>query len=137
MVIMSACLCGVNCKYSGGNNLNQKCVELFQEGKAILVCPEQLGGLKTPRGPAEIVGDNVVTKKGIDVTKEFLMGANEVLKIAKLANSKKAILKEGSPSCGCNFIYDGSFLGRKVAGEGLTTHLLRQNGIKVISEQEL
>lgn len=143
MYLISSCLCGVNCKYSGGNNLNEKCLDLLKEGKAILVCPEQLGGLPTPRLPAEIIGkaenilrgmDKVITKNNIDVTNEFLNGAKETLKIAKLYKISKAILKEGSPSCGVNYVYDGSFTGEKIKGNGLTTEILIKNGIKVISD---
>jgi uncharacterized protein YbbK (DUF523 family) len=139
-------LCGVNCKYSGGNNLNEKCLKLFKEGKAILVCPEQLGGLSTPRIPAEIKGtpegviskkDKVVTKYNVDVTEEFLKGAYETLYIAKLSNVEKAILKEGSPSCGVNYIYDGSFTGKKIDGKGITATILKENGIEIISELDL
>ena len=136
MIIMSACLCGVNCKYSGGNNLNEKCLELFKKGEAILVCPEQLGGLMTPRIPAEIREDKVITKEGEDVTAQFLKGAEETLRIAKMVNAKKAILKEGSPSCGCNYIYDGNFNRTKIKGKGITASLLEKNGIKVISDCE-
>ena len=97
MYLISSCLCGVNCKYSGGNNLNEKCLDLFKEGKAILACPEQLGGLSTPRTPAEIKGtargvinreDKVFTKESIDVTEAFLKGAYETLNIAKLGKVK-------------------------------------------------
>ena len=126
MYLISACLCGVNCKYNGLNNLNDKCLELLRKGEALLVCPEQLGGLNTPRIPSEILGNakdiielnkgKVINKEGKDVTKEFLKGAKETLKIAKEANIKKAILKESSPSCGRNFVYDGSFTGNVLAG---------------------
>ena len=93
MYLISACLCGVNCKYSGKNNLNDRCLELLRDGKAILVCPEQLGGLSTPREPAEIIGSpkevlegadgKIISISGKDVTEEFLKGAKETLKIAK------------------------------------------------------
>lgn len=144
--IISACLCGVNCKYSGNNNLNEKCMKLFQEGKALLVCPEQLGGLCTPRNPAEldssvkevVEGDGkVIDNEGNDVTKQFLDGAYETLRIAKTAGIKKAILKEGSPSCGCNFVYDGAFSGNKIEGKGITAYVLEQEGIAVISDEDL
>ena len=144
--IISACLCGVNCKYSGNNNLNEKCMKLFQDGKALLVCPEQLGGLCTPRNPAEldssaknvIEGDGkVIDNAGNDVTKQFLDGAYETLRIAKTAGIKKAILKEGSPSCGCNFVYDGAFSGNKIGGKGITAYVLEQEGIAVISDEDL
>ena len=131
--LVSACLCGVNCKYNGKNNLNGKCLELFKEGRAILVCPEQLGGLKTPRDPSEIKGNKVISIENQDVTIQFQRGAEETLKIAKMADIKKAILKEGSPSCGPHFIYDGSFKGIKIEGEGLVASLLRKNNIEVIS----
>ena len=143
MYLISSCLCGVNCKYSGGNNLNEKCLDLLKEGKGILICPEQLGGLPTPRLPAEIMGkaeniltgmDKIITKNNIDVTNEFLKGAKETLRIAKLYKITKAILKEGSPSCGVNYVYDGSFTGKKIKGNGLTTEILIKNGIEVISD---
>ena len=146
MYLISSCLCGVNCKYNGSNNLNSKCLDLFKEGKAILICPEQLGGLPTPRTPAEIQGDSegvlngnnkIITKKGLDVTKEFLKGAYETLHIAKLSKINKAILKEGSPSCGVNYIYDGNFNGTKIKGKGLTATILEKNGIDIISEIDL
>lgn len=143
MYLISSCLCGVNCKYSGGNNLNEKCLNLFNEGKAILACPEKLGGLSTPRTPAEIKGtargvinkvDIVVTKDNIDVTEAFLKGAYETLHIAKLSKIKKAILKDGSPSCGVNYVYDGSFEGIRINGKGITAIILEENGIEVLSE---
>lgn len=143
MYLVSACLCGVNCKYNGKNNTSEKVLELLQKGEAILVCPEQLGGLETPRPPAEISGDvekvlsgtdKILTIDGLDVTDKFLKGALEVLNIAKETGIKQAILKDGSPSCGSVFIYDGSFSGRKIEGEGLTTYLLRKNGIEVFTE---
>lgn len=137
MILISACLCGCDCKYNGGNNADERCIEMLKSGNAIPVCPEQLGGLNTPRIPAEIVGDKVISKSGADVTKEFLKGANETLKLAKLLNIKKAILKEKSPSCGSRYIYDGSFKGKKIKGEGLTTKILRENGIEVISENDI
>ena len=147
MYLISACLCGVNCKYNGLNNLNDKCLELLRKGEALLVCPEQLGGLNTPRIPSEILGNakdiielnkgKVINKEGKDVTKEFLKGAKETLKIAKEANIKKAILKESSPSCGRNFVYDGSFTGNKIKGKGITTYLLEKEGIEIISEKDL
>ncbi|MBE6049877.1 MAG: DUF523 domain-containing protein [Clostridium sp.] len=140
MYIVSACLCGVNCKYSGKNNLNEDCMRLLKCNKALLVCPEQLGGLTTPRKPSEIVKDGdtikVVNTDNEDVTNEFIKGAKEVLNIARVSNIKKAILKEGSPSCGCNFIYDGTFTGKKIKGEGLTCKILRESGIEVISDEE-
>jgi len=146
MYIISACLCGVNCKYNGKNNLNDRCLKLFREGKAVLVCPEQLGGLQTPRNPVEL--NNMVSEvlenngkalsnKGKDVTKQFLNGAYETLKIAKELGATKAILKEGSPSCGSNLVYDGTFTGDKIKGKGITAYLLEKEGITVFSDEDL
>ena len=146
MYLISACLCGVNCKYNGLNNYNEKCDELFKKGKAILICPEQLGGLTTPRVPSELQGTSmevlqgnkkILTKDGKDVTKEFVKGAREVVKIAEKLPISKAILKEGSPSCGVNFVYDGTFTGKKVKGNGITAQLLKELGIDVLSEKEI
>ena len=146
MYIISGCLCGVNCKYNGDNNLDNKCLELLKTGQAILVCPEQMGGLSTPRVPAEITSlnkenihseeFNIKTKNGDDVTEQFKKGAYETLKIAKEVGATKAILKEGSPSCGCNYIYDGTFTGTKIKGMGMTARLLKENGIDVISDKD-
>lgn len=147
MILVSACLLGINCKYNGDNNKNIKVIDYLKDKDFILVCPEQLGGLSTPRYPSEITnidgysvlkGESfVLNNKNKDVTDYFLKGAHETLKIAKIYNSKEAILKEGSPSCGCNFIYDGTFTGTKRFGNGVTAALLKSNGIKVISEKEL
>lgn len=134
--LVSACLCGVNCKYNGKNNLNKECLKLVKEGKAILVCPEQLGGLTTPRNPSEINENCVITIEGKDVTLNFKKGAEEALNIAKIYNIKKAILKEGSPSCGVKKIYDGTFTGNKISGMGIFARLLINNNIKVISSEE-
>ena len=146
MYLVSACLCGVNCKYSGKNNFKEECFKLLQNGEAILVCPEQLGGLTTPRRPSEIQGSTseiiennigkVVDNLENDVTNQFIRGAEETLNIAKQTGIKLAILKDGSPSCGSKYIYDGSFSGKKIKGEGITTIMLRNNGIKVISDED-
>ena len=137
MILVSACLLGINCKYNGDNNDNDR-VKKYLEGKVFIpVCPEQLGGLSTPRPPAEINGDKVITKDNKDVTTNFIKGAEETLKTAKLQGCKKSILKEGSPSCGSNFIYDGTFSGTKVEKMGVTASLLKSNQIEVVSEKEL
>lgn len=141
MYIISACLAGVNCRYDGGNNLKPEIVKLLKEKKAILVCPEQLGSLTTPRLPCEIVCDKngnkkVVNIEGKDLTKEFLKGAEETLKIAKLVGAKGAILKARSPSCGKGQVYDGTFKKKLVEGNGITTDLLIKNGIKVYTEED-
>ncbi|MFH1364828.1 MAG: DUF523 domain-containing protein, partial [Candidatus Aenigmatarchaeota archaeon] len=111
MKLVSACLAGINCKYNGSSKPKEKIIEMVKNGEAIPVCPEQLGGLTTPRETAEQKNERVFTKDGKDVTTEFVKGANEGLKIAILAGCKEAILKARSPSCGSGKVYDGSFSG--------------------------
>ena len=135
-ILISACLIGLNCKYNGGNNENSKLVELMKEKDLVPICPEQLGGLKTPRVSAERKQEKVITKEGVDVTKEYQKGAEEVLKLAKKLNIKKAILKSRSPSCGIDEIYDGTFSHNLVKGDGVTAELLKKNGIEVISSDK-
>lgn len=137
MDIVSACLCGINCKYNGGNNFNPRVYRLLIEGKAIPVCPEVFGGLPTPRTPSEIRGDRVFMKSGEDVTEHFLEGAMKTLKVAQAVGAKRAILKQRSPSCGCGKIYDGSFEGKLIAGDGITTRLLKEYGIEVVTEEDI
>ncbi|MGQ4914274.1 MAG: DUF523 domain-containing protein [Candidatus Asgardarchaeia archaeon] len=146
-ILVSACLLGVNCKYNGGNNKNENVLNLIEKYVLIPVCPEQLGGLSTPREPAEIVGGNgsdvlskeakVVTNSGKDITQMFVKGAEETLKIAKLFKAKIAILKDGSPSCGVKHIYDGTFTHRIKSGSGVTASILKKSGMIVISEVEI
>jgi uncharacterized protein YbbK (DUF523 family) len=135
--ICSACLLGIKCRYDGKEKRDKKLINLSCKEMLIPVCPEQLGGLSTPREPAEQKGKKVFTKSGKDVSKNFEKGAREVLKIAKLYRVKEAILKQGSPSCGCGQIYDGTFSGRIIKGDGVTASLLKKNGIKVITEEDL
>lgn len=141
MILVSACLLGINCKYNGGNNFNQKIFDLVNEGKAIPVCPEQLGGLKTPRIPSEIkIVDGkryVINSEGEDVTENFEKGAVEVLELAKKLGIKKAILKSKSPSCGLNKIYSGNFDKQLIDGNGITADLLVKNGIEVLTSDEI
>lgn len=146
-MIVSACLVGVNCKYNGENNDNDKVKEFLKDKQYILICPEQLGGLATPRKPSEInkIGgkevlngsSQVINCEDEDVTENFIKGAKESLKIAKMFNCKQALLKEGSPSCGCNLIYDGTFKGKKISGMGVTAALFNKNNIEIFSEKEL
>jgi len=136
-ILVSACLAGINCKYNGKNNENEKIIELIKEKDVILICPEQLGGLKTPRTPAEIKNNKVINKEGIDVTEEYQTGAQEVLKIAQKFNIKTAILKSKSPSCGKGKIYDGTFSNKLIEGNGITAELLKKHGIKVISSDDI
>jgi len=137
MKIVSACLAGIKCKWDGKSKSCQKVIELVRQGKAIPVCPEQLGGLTTPRAPAEQTGNKVFTKDGEDVTVQFEKGAKEALKIAKLANCNEVILKSKSPSCGSGKIYDGTFSGKLIDGDGVFVKILKKNNIKVLTEDEI
>jgi uncharacterized protein YbbK (DUF523 family) len=146
MIVVSACLAGLEVRYDGGHNLYEKIQKLVEENKAVTVCPEVLGGLPTPRIPAEIIGGNgedvisgkakVVDRTGKDVTAQFIKGAEETLKHAQKVGANMVVLKESSPSCGSNLIYNGEFSGKKIAGMGVTAALLRRHRIKVISETE-
>lgn len=136
-ILVSACLFGVNCKYNGKNNENEKIIKSLKNCNVILVCPEQLGGLATPRIPAEISHNKVITKDGTDVTYEYTKGAMETLNIAKKFSATKAILKSKSPSCGKNKIYDGTFSSTLTNESGITAKLLMQNDIEVISSDEI
>ena len=136
-ILVSACLLGVDCKYSGGNNYNEKVLEYIKDYEVIPVCPEIMGGLSTPRLPSERIEKKVLNNQGIDVTSEYAKGANETLKLAKLFNVKKALLKAKSPSCGKGKIYDGTFTSTLIDGNGVTVDLLESNNIEVITEQDL
>lgn len=136
-LLVSACLLGINCKYSGSNNKSEEILQLAEHFDLIPVCPEELGGLPTPRPPAEIQGERVITKEGDDVTEQFLLGAQKTLAIARENNCTIAILKENSPSCASGMIYDGSFSKTLIDGQGLTTRLLLENNIRVLSEKQL
>lgn len=132
-ILVSACLLGTNCKYSGGNNYSEEVMEFLKDYEIIPICPEQLGGLPTPRPASEIIGDKVMNNEGTDVTSNYQKGAEETLKIAKLLGIKKALLKAKSPSCGNGKIYDGTFSGILTTGDGITTKLLKENNIEVIT----
>ena len=141
MILVSACLCGVHCRYDGKAKPDQEIIALLRAGEAIPVCPEQLGGLPVPRPPAEIIGGDgeavlngsarVCNNLGQNVTEAFVMGAEETLLIARLSGAEKAILKANSPSCGAGVIYDGTFSGSTRAGDGVASALLKKNGIEV------
>lgn len=137
MKLCSACLLGIKCRYDGKNKPDKKVIKLAKKELLIPICPEQLGGLPTPREPAEQRKGKVITRSGKDVTKNFKKGAKEALKLARLSGIKEAILKQRSPSCGHGQIYDGTFSGRIVKGDGVTTAFLKKNSIRVISEEDL
>jgi uncharacterized protein YbbK (DUF523 family) len=136
-ILVSACLLGVCCRYDGKAVKNESVCALAGKYRLIPVCPEQLGGLATPREAAERIRDSVITKSGIDVTDAYKKGANEVSKLAELFDCRCAVLKERSPSCGIGRIYDGTFTGTLTGGNGITADLLLQNGIYVIGESEI
>ena len=145
--LVSACLLGVNCRYDGRNNLNEKVMRLVEKEVLIPVCPEQLGGFETPREPMRIIGGTgpevldgkarVMNRSNKDVTENLLRGAEEISKIARSLSVKEAILKARSPSCGCGKIHSGAFPDRLVEGDGVTAALLKRSGIRVITEDGL
>ncbi|MCC5909320.1 MAG: DUF523 domain-containing protein [Clostridiaceae bacterium] len=145
MILVSACLMGVDCKYNGKNNKSLEILELMKHKQVIPVCPEQLGGLTTPRLAAEIQGGEgkdvlskkakVLRKDGADISEAFIKGAEETLKIAESMGAKSAVLKARSPSCGTGEIYDGTFKGKIAKGDGVTTALLKMKGIQVLTEE--
>lgn len=137
IIICSACLLGIKCRYNGKSKTNSKVIKLLKDHILIPVCPEQIAGFPTPREAVEIKDGRAVDKNGQDLTNKFQYGAEEVLKLIKLYNIKKAILKEKSPSCGKNYIPEGNFCDKVKKGKGITTKLLFKNGIKVLSEEEL
>ncbi len=135
-IIVSNCLLGAECRYKGDSCRNEAVCALAKKHTLIGVCPEQMGGLPTPRVPSERVGDRVLSQEGVDVTGEYKKGAESALLIAKLNRAKYAVLKAKSPSCGCGRIYDGSFTGELKGGDGVTAELFKENGIKVFTEED-
>ena len=136
-LLISACLLGVSCRYDGKSKPVPEVTELMGKYNLIPVCAEIMGGLSTPRPPAEIVGDKVLTESGKDVTAEYIKGAEEVLRLGKIFGCKKALLKERSPSCGTGIIHNGKFDGGVVSGFGKTAGLLIKNGIEVFGESRI
>lgn len=142
MYVVSGCLLGQNCKYNGGNNKNDDVIEFCKTHKYVVVCPESAGNLEKPRPPAEKVGNRILNQKGEDLTEAFLRGAEisfkTCMEIARIAGEpiEGAILKANSPSCGCGQIYDGTFSGALVPGNGVFAAMLIRRGIKVMTEKE-
>lgn len=136
-ILVSACLLGQNCKYSGGSNYCPAVLNFVQGHRVIPVCPEVLGGLPTPRSPAEIVAGQVINRDGVSVDREFRTGAAKALEIAREQKADLAILQSRSPSCGVKEIYDGSFTGRKIPGQGVFAALLQEAGIPVLDAGDL
>ena len=136
-ILVSGCLLGENCKYNGGNNYSEKVAEYIKGHEVISVCPECMGGLPTPRVPAEIVNGVVTNKEGVAVDKEFRKGAEAALAIAKEKQIDMAILQSRSPSCGVKQIYDGTFSGTKISGQGVFAEMMTKNGFKLIDVEDL
>ena len=136
-IAVSACLLGENCKYNGGNNFSEKVMRFTEGHEVIPVCPEVLGGLPVPREPSEIVNGVVCHKDGTSVDKEFRRGTELALEIVKKHNTDLVILQSRSPSCGVNSIYDGTFGGKQVAGQGVFAKMLEENGIKTVDVEDI
>ena len=135
--MVSACLAGENCKYNGGSNRNRKVLQLMEENEVITVCPEQMGGLPTPRVPSEIRNGVVTAKDGRVVDAEFRAGAAKCLEIAMREQPDLIVLQSRSPSCGVKQRYDGTFTGTLVDGAGVTAQILMENGFRVIDVEDL
>ena len=136
-IMVSACLLGENCKYSGGNNRDENVLRFIDGHEVIPVCPEVMGGLPTPRPPAEIVRGEVVNREGKSVDAQYRRGAQMALEIAQREKIDLAILQSRSPSCGVKEIYDGTFSGKRISGQGVTARLLSEHGFKLIDGEEL
>lgn len=138
-VLISSCLLGVDCKYNGSNNkLDEETINLLKEKYNLIpVCPEIMGGLPTPRNPVEIKDGKVFDYDGEEFTEEFEKGSDEVVKLAKLYNPTIAILKENSPSCGSNYIYDGTFNNKKIKGMGLAARKLSEEYVRLFNEENI
>ncbi len=137
MIIVSACLAGVQCRYNGQECSIPEVVEMVKKGQAIPLCPEILGGLAIPRPKVEQRGGRILSENGQDLTQQYEAGGEKALQIAKLVNCKKAILKSKSPTCGCGMIYDGTFSGTLIHGDGIFCALLKKTGISVYTENEI
>ncbi|WP_430734765.1 DUF523 domain-containing protein [Halodesulfovibrio aestuarii] len=129
--VVSACLAGCHCRYDGKHTANEQVQQLIREGRAMPVCPEQLGGFSTPRMPFELKEGRAISKDGEDITEKMQHGVEEATNLVKLAGCTKAILKSRSPSCGVGIIYDGSFSGAKIEGNGLFAARMLSMGLKV------
>ena len=136
-IVVSACLLGENCKYSGGNNRNERLLALLCGHEVIPVCPEVLGGLPTPRVPAEIVAVTVWNREGVSVDDAFRRGAEAALDIAEREKPDLIILQSRSPSCGVKEVYDGTFSGRLIPGRGIFAGLAQVAGFRVMDVDDV
>lgn len=137
IVLVSACILGVNCKYNGKNNKNITAINFLKDKKVISICPEVLAGMKIPRSCAEIVNGRVVDENGNDVSSEYDKAVQIALSKIQNENIDLVILQSRSPTCGVNQIYDGSFTGKLISGMGLFAKELKQRGYKVIDVEEI
>lgn len=136
-LLISACLLGIPCRYDGRAVIREEISSLSAKYNLIPICPEIYGGLSTPRIPSERVGERVLMKDGTDVTENYRRGALASLTVAQANGCRLALLKERSPSCGKDKIYDGSFSGALINGSGVAAELLMANGIAVYGESEI
>ena len=136
-ILVSACLLGIYCRYDGRCETDARVLGLADEHVLIPVCPEQLGGLPTPRQAVELSGDRAVTKDGEDLTEAFTRGAQEALRVARLNRVRAAVLQPRSPSCGRDLIYDGTFSGTRVQGHGVLAQALADEGMLLLVPDEL
>ena len=136
-IMVSACLAGENCKYNGGNNRNEKVLRMIADSEAVTICPEQMGGLPTPRVPSEICNGVVMTKDGRNVDREFKAGAAKCLELALREKPDLIVLQSRSPSCGVKQHYDGTFSGRLEDGPGVTAELLMKHGFRCIDVEDI
>ena len=136
-ILVSACLLGCACRYDGKSVKNDNVIKLGEDNILIPVCPEQLGGLPTPRTPSERIDGKVISRSGADVTEQYNKGAETALYIYNISEADFALLKARSPSCGRGIIYDGTFSGNFKKGNGVTAELFIKNGIEVFTEEEL
>jgi uncharacterized protein YbbK (DUF523 family) len=135
-IMVSACLLGENCKYNGGNNLNPELLQMLSGHTVIPICPEVMGGLPTPRTPAEIVNGEVINREEVSVDAKFREGASRALEKARQEKPDLIILQSRSPSCGVREIYDGTFSGRLVSGHGIFAGLAQENGFPVMDVED-
>ena len=136
-IMVSACLLGENCKYDGGNNRNEKLLRLLSGHTVIPVCPEVLGGLPTPRVPAEIVNGTVMNREGVSVDEAFRRGAEKALEIAEREQPDVIVLQSRSPSCGVKQVYDGTFSGTRIPGRGIFAEMAREAGFRLLDAEDI
>ena len=137
VILVSACLLGENCKYNGGNNRNERVLRYVQGHEVIPVCPEVLGGLPCPRKPVEWVGERVLTRDGDDCTENFRIGVQRALEVIADQHVDLAILQSRSPTCGVKQIYDGTFSGLRIDGQGALAKALAAQGIPLMDAEDV